>query len=331
MSTTAPVPLKARVAADFQVGAAVNVETITTHRALITTHFNSITPENEMKWERIHPEPDVYTFENADAIAAFAQKESLLLRGHTLLWHNQTPAWVFEDENGRARSRSDLLRILEAHIAAVVGRYRGLIDAWDVVNEAVADSGNGDLRPSRWVEQAGEDVLASAFRFAHEADPGARLFYNDYNETQPVKRERIYRLVAGLLEKGVPIHGLGLQAHVNLVAPPLDEIETALRRYADLGVRLEVTELDVSCFRFDDRRTDRETPSPEWLEAQATRYRDLFDLYRQYAGRIDRVTFWGVADDRTWKDNFPVRGRKDWPLLFDTAHEPKPAFFALTE
>lgn len=325
-----PKGLADHFAADFPVGAAVNHETIRTHRALIVTHFASITPENEMKWESVHPDPEVYTFDQADAIAAFARAEGLALRGHTLCWHNQTPSWVFTDQNGQARGRTELLGILQAHIRAVASRYRGVADAWDVVNEAVADSGDQDLRESHWLRQVGPDFIAHAFRFAHDADPDARLFYNDYNEHDPVKRERIFRLVANLLEQGVPVHGLGLQAHINIVDPPYDAIDAALRRYASLGIRLEITELDISCFRFGDRRTDLRVPPPEWLEQQAERYRTLFDLYRQYRGQIDRVTLWGVADDRTWKNDFPVRGRTDWPLLFDADHQPKPAFFALT-
>lgn len=169
-------------------------------------------------------------------------------------------------------------------------------------------------------------MIAKAFEYAHEADPNALLFYNDYNESQPQKRDKIYTLVKSLLEQGVPIHGIGLQAHWNLFDPALDDVRAAIEKYASLGLQLQLTELDISVFRFDDRRTDLAAPEPGMLERQAERYEAVFRLLREYRGVISAVTFWGAADDYTWLDDFPVRGRKNWPFLFDARHRPKPAY-----
>lgn len=253
----------------------------------------------------------------------------MALRGHTLVWHNQTPEWLFENQAGGLVDRAVLLERLRAHIQTVVGRFKDVIYGWDVVNEVISDDANDEnafLRPSKWLDIAGEDFIAKAFEFAHEADPQALLFYNDYNESNPHKRERIYRLVRSLLDQGVPIHGVGLQAHWNLYDPTLDDMRAAIERYAQLGLQLQLTELDVSVFRFEDKRTDLVHPTEEMLEMQAERYESIFRLLYEYKEHISAVTFWGAADDYTWLDDFPVRGRKNWPFLFDESHRPKEAY-----
>lgn len=249
-----------------------------------------------MKFSSVHPQQGVYTFEDADAIASFAREQGMALRGHTLVWHNQTPDWLFENESGGLVDRGVLLERLKEHIQTVVGRYKDVIYAWDVVNEVIsddADDENAFLRPSKWLDIAGEDFIAKAFEFAHEADPQALLFYNDYNEYDPHKRERIYRLVRSLLDQDVPIHGVGLQAHWNLYDPSLDDMRAAIERYAQLGLQLQLTELDVSVFRFEDRRTDLAQPAPEMMELQAERYESIFRLLQEYKEHISAVTFWG--------------------------------------
>ncbi|GIQ64525.1 beta-xylanase [Paenibacillus cisolokensis] len=315
----------------FLIGAAINPMTIEKQRELLAYHYNSVTAENEMKFESLHPEEGRYTFERADRIAAFAKAHGMGLRGHTLVWHNQTPGWVFEGKDGGTADRDTLLARMKSHIDTVVTRYKGEIYAWDVVNEAVSDKEGEQLRPSKWLDIAGEDFIAKAFEYAHAADPGALLFYNDYNESVPAKREKIYALVKSLKEKGVPIHGVGLQAHWNLEHPSIDHIREAIERYASLDVRLHVTELDVSVFLHDDRRTDLKEPTAAMLERQAERYGQLFRLLAEYRQHIDSVTFWGAADDFTWLDGFPVRGRKNWPFLFDTNHKPKQSFWNALE
>jgi endo-1,4-beta-xylanase len=325
----AEAPLKILYKDAFHIGAAVNPITIESQRSLLAYHFNSLTAENEMKFSSVHPQEELYTFENADVIAAFAREHGTALRGHTLVWHNQTPDWLFENETGGLVERGVLLERLKAHIQTVVGRYKDIIYAWDVVNEVIsddADDQNAYLRPSKWLDIAGENFIAKAFEFAHEADPQALLFYNDYNESDPHKRERIFRLVRSLLDQDVPIHGVGLQAHWNLYDPSLNDMRAAIERYAQLGLQLQLTELDVSVFRFEDRRTDLVQPSQEMLELQAERYESIFRLLHEYKEHISAVTFWGAADDYTWLDNFPVRDRKNWPFLFDESHRPKEAY-----
>ncbi|MCA1293408.1 endo-1,4-beta-xylanase [Paenibacillus sp. alder61] len=319
-------PLKQLFQEDFKIGAAVNPRTIVSQEALLARHFNSITAENEMKFASVHPEEEVYTFEEADLLAAFARKHGIALRGHTLVWHNQTTDWIFRDRKGDSVNREVLLERMRSHIHTVVGRYKGDIYAWDVVNEAIADEGAELLRSSRWLDIAGPDFIAKAFEFAHEADPDALLFYNDYNESHPQKRDKIYALVKSLLDRDIPIHGIGLQAHWNLYDPALEDIRAAIEKYASLGLQLQLTELDISVFRFEDKRADLKAPTPDMLEIQAERYEAVFRLLKEYRNEITAVTFWGAADDYTWLDDFPVRGRKNWPFLFDAGHRPKPAY-----
>lgn len=307
----------------FRIGAAVNPRTLVRHADLLARHFNSITAENEMKWASIEPARDDFRFEAADRLVAFAEAHGMGVRGHTLVWHNQTPDWVFTGD------RADVLARMRGHIETVMGRYRGKIYSWDVVNEAVTDGGNDVLRPSRWLEGAGADYIAEAFRVAHRVDPDAQLFYNDYNETNPAKRDKIYRLVKDLRRQRVPVHGIGLQGHWRLNAPSADDIRASLDLYASLGVRLQVTELDVSLYDWDDRSADKVEPDPDRIERQGDRYAEIFAIFREYRSVLDAVTFWGVADDATWLDHFPVRARKDWPLLFDIHHGIKPAFRAV--
>lgn len=310
----------------FPVGTCVSPRNLETHRELLITHFNSLTAENHMKFGPIHPEPDADNFTFADQLVEFAKQHNKLIRGHALVWHNQNPPWLFIDGDGRPVDRDTLLKRMEEHIHTVVSRYRGSIYCWDVVNEAVADSGPEVLRQrSPWLGIIGPDFIAKAFEFAHAADPEALLFYNDYNAVQPGKRDKIIQLVKGLQDKGISVHGVGIQGHWNLYWPDAGEIREAIEKYAALGVQVHITELDMSVFAFDDRRTDLTEPTSEMIEKQAERYGQVFALFREYADVITNVTLWGAADDTTWLHNFPVRGRINWPLLFDMNHQPKPA------
>jgi len=313
----------------FLIGAAVNPMTLNKQDELLKHHFNSLTAENEMKFESVHPVENEYTFDKADQLISFAKENGIGVRGHTLVWHNQTPKWMFENQDGSTVDRDTLLTRMKSHIETVVKRYKGSIYAWDVVNEAISDKGEEFLRPSKWLDIAGEDFIAKAFEYAHAADPDALLFYNDYNESVPEKREKIYRLVKSLKEKEVPIHGVGLQAHWNLENPSLDLIRQAIERYASLDMKLHITELDISVFQHDDRRTDLKEPTEEMMAQQAERYRQIFSLFKEYSDVITSVTFWGAADDYTWLNNFPVRGRKNWPFVFDEKHQPKQSYWEL--
>jgi endo-1,4-beta-xylanase len=332
MKMAVEVPSLSKVYQEFfNIGAAVNLRTIESQQDLLATHFNSITAENDMKFIEIQPEHGQFTFEKADKLAAFAKEKGMKMRGHTLVWHNQTPDWVFEDANGEQVDRETLLKRMKDHIHTVMKRYKGTIFCWDVVNEAVTDEGPELYRPTKWLEIIGEDYIDKAFEFAYEADPDALLFYNDYNESNPHKREKIYKLVKSLVDKGVPIHGVGLQAHWNLVNPSLEDIRTAIERYASLGLKLHLTELDVSVFNHEDKRTDLTEPTPEMLELQAERYHQVFQLLREYRDSITSITFWGAADDYSWLSDFPVKGRKNWPFLFDENHQPKGSFWKVVQ
>lgn len=316
---------------DFLVGAAVNPVTLNSQKEFIIKHFNSLTSENNMKFENLQPEEGNFTFDHADDLVSFAKNHEKNVRGHTLVWHNQTPDWVFENKNGGITDRQTLLERMKNHIVPVMERYKGQINSWDVVNEAIADNGTQLLRDSKWKQIIGDDFIDKAFEFAHMADPGAELFYNDYNESHPEKREKIYTMTKGLIERGVPIHGIGLQAHWNLSNPSLDQIREAIERYASLGLKLHITEMDVSVFSFEDKRTDLKAPTAEMAAEQTQRYKNLFELLREYSDVISSVTFWGVADNYTWLDDFPVRGRKNWPLLFDQDLKPKQSFWEVVD
>ncbi len=309
----------------FPVGAAVTPVSIKTHEELIVKHFSSITPENQMKPEILHPSEHIYDFEQGDIIADFAVKNNMWLRGHTLVWHNQTPGWFFRDGD-KPVTRELALKRMREHIFTVMGHYKGLTYAWDVVNEAVTDNAAAPLlRQTPWLEAVGEDYLEQAFKFAAEADPASKLYYNDYNECDPVKAKKIYDLVKSLIERGAPVDGIGMQGHWDIYVPELDKIRRAIELYASLGVNLQITELDISLFRFEDTSAYEKAPE-ELIELQSERYQKIFELLREYKDLITGVTFWGAADDNTWLSDFPIKGRKNWPLIFDDQHKPKKAF-----
>jgi len=322
----------------FTMGVAVSPQSLKTDEAgLITQQFTSMTPENAMKMGPIHPKENEYNWANADSIVAFAQRNKLKLRGHTLCWHSQAPGWMFKDSAGNAVSKEVLLQRLKDHITTVVTRYKGKIYAWDVVNEAISDSREEYYRNSEWYKICGEEYIAKAFQYAHEADPNALLFYNDYNEISPVKREKIFKLVKSLKDAGVPIHGLGLQGHWALSEPSRSRLDSTLTRYAQLGVTLQITELDVSVYPKEHEASKRkaeeydQTFTEERENKQMEVYKMCFELFRKHKKSISAVTFWNISDRRSWLDNFPVRGRKDYPLLFDKDLKPKKAYWSVVK
>lgn len=305
----------------FTIGAAVVPDTPQQHADLLP-HFESFTAENDMKPALLHPSEEVYDFSRADLIANYTASHGLKLRGHTLVWHNQTPEWFFQDGDAPA-SRELALARMQSHIETVVGHFRGKAYCWDVVNEAISDDDEKPaLRDTPWLRAVGDDYIAQAFHFAHKADPDCVLFYNEFNETRPIKAKRIYELVRDLRKDGVPVGGIGLQGHYNLYDPGMDAFAEAVELYASLGLPLQMTELDISLFAKGDE-SSLPAPTPELLERQAQYYGDLFAQLRKYAKYFTGVTFWNLADDKTWLSNFPVRGRKNWPLLFDENHQPK--------
>lgn len=298
----------------------------------ILKNYSSITPENAMKMGPIHPHENFYYWKDADAIVAFAQKNKLKVRGHALCWHEQTPDWMFKDADGNQVTKEVLLTRLKDHIFNVVSRYKGKIYAWDVVNEAIDDDSTKFLRNSQWYKICGEDFIAKAFEYAHQADPNAKLFYNDYNAVRPEKRERIYRLLKKLVDAKVPINGVGLQAHWSIYEPSETDLRTAIEQYSSLGLDIQITELDMSIYPWEkEKRAKRPDESdeftPELEQKQINQYAKVFGIFRAYSKNITGLTFWNISDAYTWLDNYPVPGRKNYPLLFDADLKPKKAYW----
>ncbi len=334
---------------DFVVGVALNMWVVNGRNApaaeLAGKQFSSVTAENDMKWQMIQPEPGRYRFEAADAYFEFAGRHKMEVIGHTLVWHSQTPRRVFEGEGGKPATREELLKRMREHIHTVAGRYKGRVKGWDVVNEALSDGGPDMLRDSPWRSIIGDDFIDHAFRFAREADPKAELYYNDYGLEDPRKRANCVKLVKGMLERKVPIDGIGTQSHFNLEHPSLVDIEQTIADFSALGLKVMVTELDIDVLpsrgapgNADIGRRERgdagANPYTAGLPAEvqeklAKRYSDIFRIYLKHRKSVTRVTFWGLSDGMTWLNHFPVRGRTNHPMLFDRELKPKPAFESL--
>ncbi len=326
--------LKDYYSAYFPIGVAVSPGALKTDEAkLILQQFNSLTAENAMKMGPIHPKQNEYNWAGADSIAAFAKRNNLKLRGHTLCWHNQMPPWFFKDNEGKTVTKDLLLQRLKEHITAVVTRYKGFIYAWDVVNEVISDKENEYFRNSPFYKICGEEFVAKAFQYAHEADPDALLFYNDYNEINPVKRKKIIRMIQGLKDAGIPVHGIGLQGHWAVTEPSQQQLDSTLSDFAKLDLPLQITELDISVYPKEHNARERKDEdydtafSEERERKQMEQYKMCFELFRKYKDAITGVTFWNISDRHSWLDNFPVRGRKDYPLLFDKDLQPKKVYW----
>lgn len=326
-SENTATPLRERYQDHFLIGFATDRIPFEVE-GLLAKHFNVVTAENALKWANVHPYEGIYAFQRADQLIEFAKQHEMEVIGHTLVWHNQTPAWVFQDANGGPIDREALLERMHDHISTVVGRYCGTIKGWDVVNEAFED--DGSLRRTKWLDIIGEDYIEKAFRWAHEACPEAELYYNDYNLTNPAKRAAVIRLIRDLQEKGVPIHGVGEQAHYDTYSPSINEVRRTIEELSTLNIPVLITELDLSVYRWTERRNlYADELDPEVEADQTRRFSQLFNLFREYSDRIGRVTFWGTTDRYSWKNNFPVQGRTDYPLLFDRSGKKKPAFWAV--
>jgi endo-1,4-beta-xylanase len=343
----APITLRDAYQDKFLIGAALNKAQFTEEDSrgaeIVKTQFNSITPENILKWESIHPRADAYAFDLPDQYVAFGERNHMFIVGHCLVWHNQVPNWVFRDKRGRLVRRAVLLRRMQEHIQAVVARYKGRIKSWDVVNEALSD--DGSLRESLWLKIIGPDYIAKAFQYAHEADPDVQLIYNDYSLENEPKREGAIRLIRDLLEQHVPITSVGLQGHVALESPAEEETDATISDFARLGVKVVISELDVSVL---PRGTSQQTAEitvnikqnptlnpyaaglPDSVQDMLSkRYEGLFRVFQKHRDVVTRVTFWGVTDRDSWRNDWPVKGRTDYPLLFDREGQPKPALQAV--
>jgi endo-1,4-beta-xylanase len=347
VTADAPPSLSRSMPKGVLLGAALNRDTIegkdAVSGAIVARHFATITSENILKWALVHPEPSRYDFVPADAFVELGRKYNHKVIGHTLVWHNQTPKWVFEGKDGARADRDTLLARMREHIRTVVGRYRGRVHGWDVCNEVITE--DGAMRKSPWFEIAGEDYIAEAFKAAQEADPDAELYYNDYNLYKPAKRAAAIALLKKLRAQGLRVDALGEQGHWQLAAPTTAEIQAIFDDSAAAGIKVVITELDVDVLprdpamagadlanRFD--RTDANDPYRDGLpadkqDALAKRYADVFALFVKNRANLERVTFWGVTDARSWLNNFPVRGRVNHPLLWDREGKEKPAFSAV--
>lgn len=333
----------------FYMGTALNARQISGRdeatMETVKTHFNAIVAENIMKSALLQPEEGKFTFELADQFVSLGEENGFQVNGHTLIWHSQAPKWFFTDQDGKDVSREVMIERMQNHIQTVVGRYKGRIHTWDVVNETIMD--DGSRRPSKFQEIIGDDFVELAFQFAHEADPEAELIYNDYSMANPSKREGVVAMVKEIQNKGIRIDGIGMQGHINLNYPSIEEFEKSILAFADLGVSVSITELDLSVlpspkntqgaevsanFEYEEMMNPYTEGLPDSVQqAFDERYLDFFRLFLKHQDKIDRVTFWGVKDDNSWKNNWPVKGRTDYPLLFDRNNQPKPVVSTIIE
>ena len=347
LSTSSQPSLKNVFKDSFLVGAALNANQFSGRdlrgEAIVTAQFNSITPENVLKWELVHPQLDTYNFDAPDRYVAFGEKHQMFIIGHTLVWHSQTPRWVFQDEQGNQVDRETLLKRMREHIHTVVGRYKGRIKGWDVVNEALNE--DGTMRQSPWMKIIGADYLVKAFQYAHEADPEAQLYYNDYSLENEAKRNGAVELIKKLQAAGVPVYAVGLQGHDKMDWPTFEQQDKTITAFASLGIKINITELDIDVlprpapgssadisqnFELQAKLNPYAQGLPDSLQqGLAKRYAELFAVFQKHRAEIDRVTFWGVTDGDSWLNGWPVRGRTSYPLLFDRAGQPKAAFDAV--
>jgi GH35 family endo-1,4-beta-xylanase len=358
---TQPTSLAAAYKDDFLVGVATDftdARPLTPQElSIITTQFNVITPENSMKPASVHPAEDRWTWEGADRLVEFCQSHGIAIIGHTLCWHGQTGRWFFEGENGQPVTREKAIERLRRHISTEVGRYKGKIKGWDVVNEAISDRGPADtenLRSNDWFRAIGPDYINLAFKFAHEADPNAELYYNDYSIEKGSKHQNSLLLLKRLIREGVPITGVGIQGHWGLNYLPYAEVERSIQDYQALALHVNITEMDITISgqgggqltpspatapagtgrpatgptttptrgRGSGSRGPSVPPTREQLEAQAQAYARFFEIFHKHADAIDRVTMWGLNDARSWRPG-------QAPLLFDGENKPKPALEAI--
>lgn len=331
----------------FLVGAAVNVNqmngTDTAGAEVVKRHFNAIVAENCMKSEEIHPEKDRYNWTDADRLVSFGEENGITVTGHCLIWHSQLAPWFAVDDAGNPVSADTLRQRMKDHIYTVVGRYKGKIRGWDVVNEAILE--DGSYRQSPFYEILGEEFIPLAFQYAHEADPGAELYINDYAMNMPAKRDRYVALVNDLKARGLRVDAIGMQGHMGMDYPELDEFEKSIEAFASTGCDVMITEWDMSALPTLNRGANvadhvdyakELNPYPDGLPEDVAaewnrRMTDFFELFLKHSDKISRVTLWGVSDDDSWKNDWPMKGRKEYPLIFDRNHEMKPFMQQLIE
>jgi endo-1,4-beta-xylanase len=335
-------PLKDVFKGHFLIGGALNRDQFTGRdnrgAGIAAANFNTISPENILKWQSVQPREGKFDLKGADAYVAFGERHGMFIVGHTLVWHNQTPKWVFEGPDGKPASKELLTERLRKHIHTVVGRYKGKIRAWDVVNEALNE--DGTFRESAWFKILGKEYISLAFKFAREADPAADLYYNDYSLENEAKRKGAIALVKWLQSENVSISGIGTQSHHGLEFPSVSDQEQTLIDFGKLGVKIAITELDVDLLPRPhdhsggigsvDYRSGLDPFKaglpPEMEQRLTDRYAQIFRVILKHRNLIHRVTFWGVTDGDSWLNNWPVRGRTNYPLLWDRLGKPKTAY-----
>ncbi|KKO46814.1 hypothetical protein WG68_02385 [Arsukibacterium ikkense] len=325
----------------FHIGTAISPGSLFDKEVmqLVNAEFNSVTAETNMKLRHLAASQRTYDFNWSDRFVAQGLANKQFVVGHTLIWHRSLPAWFFQQPDGARPSRAQLLASMRQHIYTLVGRYRGQVNGWDVVNEAF--NFDGAFRSSPWLDIIGEDYIEHAFAFAHQADPEAELYYNDYGLVNPQKQEAVVALIKRMQKKGIPVHAVGIQGHYSLSYPDLQTLDNTIARFAKLGVKVMISELDVSVLPFpgpeergedaeiDSKRAQQLDPYPEQLPDEVMsqftqRYVDLFCVFLKHHAAISRVTFWGVSDARSWRNDWPLTDRTDYPLLFDRELKPKP-------
>jgi endo-1,4-beta-xylanase len=331
--------LKSAFKQDFFIGTALSADQINEKDSvvnnLIKSQFSAISPENNLKCEMIHPKWDMYTFDVADKYVAYGKKNDMFVVGHTLIWHEQLSPFVHA-----IKSKDSLSLFMENHINTVAGRYKGEIDGWDVVNEALNE--DGTYRKSIFLDKLGEDYLVTAFKLAEKAAPGTELYYNDFNIEQPKKREGAIRLLKKIIDSGARIDGVGIQGHWSLDGLPLKDIEESIIAYSKLGLKVMFTELDISVlpvpeklvganvnqnFEQDAKMNPYTNGVPDSVQVKlAQRYEDLFKVFLKHQDKISRVTFWGVNDSQSWLNNWPIKNRTNYPLLFDRNNKTNKAY-----
>lgn len=342
--------LKNTFADSFKMGVAVNQDIVTGKNAaaqsIIAKQFNTVTLENAMKAEVIYPQQGKVDFSGAEAFIDFAKQNNMFTVAHTLVWHNQTPDWFFTNSKNEPNTPAEQLEQMRKHIELVAGRYKNKVDAWDVVNEVIAD--DGSYRPTVWVNRVGDGdtMVKAAFKYAQQYSPSTELYYNDFNAWRPEKRDGIIRMIKMLQKEGIRIDGIGIQAHWGLNFPKMQYIEQAIDAYAALGIKVMITELDIDVLPLTKEGqitgTDMMKPQfqleefetyldpyknglPSDVEAQLNaRYKALFELFYAKRDKIDRVTFWGLHDGMSWKNDYPIPNRTNYPLLWDRNLNPKP-------
>lgn len=341
-SSQEDVTLKKQFKEDFFVGAAINEEQISEIDkdavAIIKNEFNTISPENVMKWMYVHPQPNNFYFDHADKYVKFGLDNNMHIVGHALIWHAQIADFMNAEKDS-----TKMMYYLEQHIKTMVSRYRGKINTWDVVNEALNE--DGTLRETIFSNIIGENYLEHAFKLAEKYDANVDLVYNDYNLCEPLKRNGAIKLIQSLQKCGAKIDGVGIQAHWQLTKPTLEDIEASILSFSDLGIKVMFTELDISVlpnpwelngaevsqnfekFEGDKKMNPYPNGLPEDVNIQlAKRYEDIFELFLKHKDKISRITFWGVTDQFSWLNDWPIKGRTNYPLLFDRNYESKKAY-----